>query len=106
MTFDVGANARYPDGRGQRLRYRDGERVGPAKFQPLNEWAFGALRVSAAAVGVITFHSAAQCTVELPADVQEVVPDDTPIEHTVMWQGGDPEAAFLAAAERLKPPVP
>jgi hypothetical protein len=86
QTFEVGASVEYPEGRGNRLRFRDGVFV-RANSNFGN--AFGtALTVAGALGGAIVFSSPATVEISLPPNVAETVPTGQTRSH-VIWKLGD-----------------
>lgn len=88
QSFEVGAAVEYPDGKGQRLRYRDGI------FLRTNTnfgSAFGAaVKVLGAMSGHIVLSKPASVTISLPTEVAEVVSSDAVSEIKTLWKLGDP----------------
>ena len=75
QSFDVGAHADYPSGRGTMIRYRDGIRVGTAKR---DVWS-GILTMSGPSVEWSSSAQPAKLKLTLPKRVVETVPEDSPI---------------------------
>ena len=89
QAFEVGASVRYPEGRGQRIRFRDGifVRANRISGDPFST----ALAVAGAATGSIVLTSPATVTVNLPKDVVEELTLQLAPEIKILWQLGDPE---------------
>ena len=88
QTFEAGASVEYPNGKGRRLRYRDGISLrSNSNFRN----AFGtALSLAGAAAGLIVFSSPAKVTLSLPSAVATTVPGaSVPLVET-LWRLGDP----------------
>ncbi|MDB5335301.1 MAG: GTP-binding protein LepA [Planctomycetaceae bacterium] len=88
QSFEVGASVNYPQGKGKRLRFRDGV------FLRTNTNfgnSFGtALKVAGALGGAIVLSSPATATVLLPTDVAEELPSNSESNTTQIWKLGDP----------------
>lgn len=88
QSFEIGASVKYPDGKGQRLRFRDGEFL---RSNTNFGNSFGtALTVAGAATGSIVFSKPATATVELPVGVTEDISDTLVPEIKTLWKLGDP----------------
>lgn len=87
QSFEVGASVDYPQGKGNRLRFRDGIFLrGNSKFGD----KFGtALTLAGAATGQIVLSKPATATVAFPADVAEDIPDDLEAQVRTLWKLGD-----------------
>lgn len=88
QSFEVGASVHYPDGKGQRLRFRDGVLLrSNTNFKDL----FGTvLAVAGAATGsIIVLSKPATARVELPIGVTENIPDNLAPEIKTLWQLGE-----------------
>jgi hypothetical protein len=88
QAFEVGASVNYPQGKGRRLRYRDGA------FLRTNS-NFGntfatAVTVVGAMSGSIILSKPATALVEMPDSVTEELPDVLTPRTTVIWKLGDP----------------
>ena len=88
QAFEVGASVDYPQGKGRRLRFRDGIFLRTnANFGN----RFGtALTVAGAATGQIVLSNPATTAVELPVDVAEDVSQDLKPEIKTLWKLDDP----------------
>jgi hypothetical protein len=84
QSFDVGAHAEYPSGRGAMIRYRDGVHVGTAKR---DVWS-GILTLSGAVGGVVVLAQPAKLKLTLPKRVAETVPEDSRIWIETLWRPG------------------
>lgn len=87
QSFEVGASVEYPDGRGQRLRFRDGV------FLRANE-KFGdsfsnILAVAGAVGGAIVLTTPAKVTMTLPANVADTLPIDVETRMQTHWKLND-----------------
>ena len=94
QSFEVGASAHYPAGKGQRLRFHDGV------FLRTNT-NFGnsvgtALTVAGAATGSLVLSKPATVTVVLPVGVAEAIPENLVPEITTLWRLGDPPLEKVA----------
>lgn len=87
QRLDVGASVKYPEGRGQILRFRDGMRVGKHNF---HNAASVHLAVTLLTLGQVRLSKPATLTFTLPTDVAENLPG--PIEPRIdhSWRLGDP----------------
>jgi hypothetical protein len=87
QSFEAGASAEYPSGKGPTLRFRDGIVLrANSDFKNI----FGtALAVAGALTGVINYQSPAGMAIELPTGVAEEVPPDQRPEITTLWKLGD-----------------
>ncbi len=87
QSFAVGASVDYPQGKGNRLRFRDGI------FLRSNSTfgnAFGtALTLASAATGQIVLVRPATATVALPSDVAEDISCDLNPDVRTLWKLGD-----------------
>jgi hypothetical protein len=94
QSFEVGASVDYPQGKGRRLRFRDGIVLrANANFGN----AFGtALTVAGALTGQIVISTPATTTLELPAAVAEDVPDGLGPKISTLWKLGDPPLRDVA----------
>lgn len=87
QSFEVGASVNYPDGKGQRLRFRDGVFI---RSNTNFGYSFGtALTVAGAATGSIVLLKPATVTVKLPVGVTEDIPDNIVPEINTLWKMGD-----------------
>lgn len=88
QSFEVGASVEYPDGKGKRLRYRDGI------FLRTNTnfgSAFGAaVKVLGAMSGHIVLSKPASVTISLPNEVAAALPADAVSDIKTLWKLGDP----------------
>ena len=88
QSFEVGASAYFPDGKGRRLRFQDGLRLrANTNFGD----KFGtALTIAGAATGTIVLSKPATVTLNLPTDVAEEIPDSLEPRIKTLWQLGEP----------------
>lgn len=86
--FEVGASVTYPDGKGERLRYRDGLFL-RANTNFGNSFSTG-LMVAGAMTGSIVLSSPAKVLFYLPIEVAEDLEDSLSTEVEILWQLGDP----------------
>ena len=87
QKFDVGASVEYLNGRGGRLRNREGLQI---RHNSSFGNAFGkTLALAGAAAGVIVFNHPASVTLTLPSGVAEEVPPDAAPEVETLWVLGD-----------------
>lgn len=93
--FEVSAAVRYPEGRGELVRFREGLRVGSVK---VGDWtgAAAVATIGLAGLGVLSFRRAARMTIQLPRGVRESVADDAPIVSETLWRLGGPVEATEA----------
>ena len=94
QSFEVGASVRYPDGKGQRLRYRDGVFL-RANSNFGNAFAT-AITIAGATTGSIVLYKPATAPVHLPVGVAEEIPDTIEPRITTLWQLGDPPLEEVA----------
>lgn len=88
QSFEVGASVEYPQGKGQRLRFRDGVFL-RANTNFGN--SFGTtLTVAGALGGAIVLSTPATATIPLPTDVAEELPSNSESRIKVIWKLGDP----------------
>ena len=86
QKFEVGASVQYPDGKGRRLRFRDGV---PLRTDASFGNTFGtALAVAGAMGGAIVLSKPATATIELPTGVAEEVFSAPLPEIMTLWQLG------------------
>lgn len=94
QSFEVGASAKYPQGKGERLRFRDGV------FLRTNTNfgnSFGtALAIAGAATGSIALSKPAMVKVKLPRYVAADISDTIKPVSKTFWQLGDSEIEFEA----------
>lgn len=89
QRFEVGASVEYPEGRGRRLRFRDGIALrADSRFGNV----FGAgLTVAGALTGQIVYSSPAAVEVHLPGEVAEdLTGADVGVSVATWWRLGDP----------------
>ena len=88
QSFEIGASVEYPQGKGQRLRFRDGVFLRTnTKFDN----SFGtALTVVSALTGQIELSTPATATIALPTDVAEMLPDNSQPRMKTLWKLGEP----------------
>jgi hypothetical protein len=87
QAFDVGASVDYPEGRGRRLRFRDGIFL-RANSQFRDSFRTGVTLLGTLAGGVV-LSSPAKITLDLPTDVAEETPADAEPQRQVLWKPGD-----------------
>ena len=87
QSFEVGASARYPEGKGRRIRFHDGVLLrSDTNFGN----SFGTLlTITGAATGSIILSKPATVTVTLPAGVTEELPLGFLPKTKIFWQHGD-----------------
>ena len=103
VNLEVGANVKYPQGRGQMVRFRDGLRTGPANFGGVGD---GMITAGLLLVGVVHIGKAAWWKGVLPRNVSETAPSSD-IEIETLWEmdlptGGFPVIAPSADVERAE----
>jgi hypothetical protein len=88
QMFEVGASVQYPNGKGRRLRFRDGLLLRTnADFRN----AVGmALTLAGAVMGHIVWTKPANITIDLPLGVAEDVADGMAPGIKTLWKLGDP----------------
>ena len=99
QSFEVGASAHYPEGKGRRIRYHDGV------FLRSNT-NFGnsfntALAITGAATGSIVFSKPAIVTLALPSGVAEDVTKGLVPYTQILWQQGAPPLENVASPVSL-----
>ncbi len=82
---DVGADVRYPEGRGKMIRYRGGGQVGTAG----RDIGLAILTVAGAMGGMIVLKKPAKVKLRFPVGVEEAVDEDLPISTKIVWRLGD-----------------
>ncbi len=87
---DVAGAVRYPNGRGQMVRFRDGLRAGSAG----GDLAKAALTVSMAAVGGLYVSRPARMQVKLPLGVGERPADGAAASVQILWRPDLPTGGF------------
>lgn len=95
QKFFVGAHAKYPDGRGPRIRSKTGLAVGKTTNNP----GLGEL---AAAAGAIVISSPAKLSIALPTNVEEETPPDVTASTRVLWTLGDSQSTNLSIDALLR----
>lgn len=88
QNFVVGAYAKYPNGKGKRLRFCDGLFLRPNSR--LSAVAQTAVVLAGAATGFIVLTRPASFQLLLPKDVSEELPEGFGPDTQVLWQLGDP----------------
>jgi hypothetical protein len=87
QLLDVGADVRYPEGKGKMIRFRGGLQVAALSGEV---WRATIMTVAAAMGGMIVLLSKrAKVKLKLPVDVEESVADDLPITTKIVWKLGD-----------------
>jgi hypothetical protein len=82
QSFDVGADANYPSGRGAKIHFREGISGGTAKREG---WS-GISTLSQAVGGLVIFAQPIRFNLMLPTGVAETVPEDSPILIETLWR--------------------
>lgn len=87
QSFDVGASAIYPEGKGKQLRFRDGIVIrSSAQFQnPMGDGLF----IAGMATGQLVLSEPAKVTLDLPSGVETELPKALPLDLKVLWRLGD-----------------
>ncbi len=88
QSFQVGASVRYPEGKGRRVRFRDG--VFLRSNTTFSDSFTTAVMIAGAATGSIVLSKPATARVHLPHDVREEIPSDIGPKRSVLWKLGDP----------------
>jgi len=89
QSFEVGASVNYPEGRGNRIRFRDGFSV---RANSTFEDSLGTLlTVASVTAGHVYLKSPATQVIQLPTEVTEEIPEDLKPEVMILWQLGDPQ---------------
>ncbi len=96
QKFDIGARVQFPQGRGKMLRFRDGIRVGSARFQQKRDHV---LTVAAAAAGIVLITHPASIKLRLPQNVAESTPEDAAIDTIEIWNLGNAAHHRLPASD-------
>ena len=94
QAFEVGATAAYSEGKGRRLRFRDGIllRTDAQFYNAIGS----ALALGSTATGNLTLVTPATVTMILPTDVAEHAPDALKPETDTLWRLGDPPLDSVA----------
>ena len=87
---DVAAKARYPNGRGKLMRYREGIRAGV----PGSDVGRAALMLGAAAVGSLYLSEPAHWRVRLPTGLPEFDPTGETATTEILWRPDLPTGGF------------
>lgn len=94
QSFEVGASVFYPNGKGNRIRFYDGECL---RSNTNFANSFGtALTVVGAATGSLVLFKPATTTMDLPFGVAEETPESIVPEIKILWQMGDPPLEAVA----------
>lgn len=88
QSFEIAASVKYPNGKGRRLRFRDGLFLRANKQLETAFWA--GMTVAAALGGVMVAFTPAKTTIELPSDAAVVIPKSWQPEVITRWKLGDP----------------
>lgn len=94
QSFEVGASVEYPDGKGQRIRFRDG--IFLRANTQFKDRLSTALVVAGAASGTLVFNKPAHVKIQLPAGVAEEISNNLPPQTQTLWQLGDPPLEEVA----------
>jgi hypothetical protein len=87
-SFEVGADVQYPEGKGKRLRFHDGQFLrANANF---GNQLVTVLTVAAAMGGAFFLSRPAKVTVQLPTGVAEDLAEQSVSEVRILWKLGDP----------------
>lgn len=92
MSFDVAADTRYPAGRGELLRHRQGLRVNSTRDLSGAGQLLAALLLLP--LGVVFVRTPARVTLDLPRDVAETDPTDATAETEILWLPDLPTGGF------------
>ena len=87
VEVEIFATARYPDGRGQLLRFREGLTVG----RPPNAVKDTVITALFAAIGFLYVSSPATLDIKLSTELANCLMDDISTTTTVLWKLGDAE---------------
>ena len=88
QSFEVGASVSYPNGKGRRLRFRDG--ICLRRNSSFGDTFSTALTVAGAMGGMIVLSKPATAKIQLPIGVREFVPEELAPEVMTLWELGDP----------------
>ena len=88
QPFKVGVSVKYPNGKGQRLRFHDGVFI--RTDSNFKNWYGTALTGVGAATGSFVLTTPALARVKLPVGVAEAIPSDRVPEVKTLWRIGDP----------------
>jgi hypothetical protein len=86
QNLDIGASVRWPHGKGEMLRFRDGIAVKGPKLGAVQI----ATTIAAAAAGMIVLHTPVRLGIRLPTEVAETVSEESPISIVTLWRPGEP----------------
>jgi hypothetical protein len=90
QIFDVGATAEYPNGKGRRVRFRDGRflRADTSKGRSVNRSIRFAL--AAGASPWYFLYRPPRVKLRLPSGTAEQLPAPSAIQTKTLWKPGDP----------------
>jgi hypothetical protein len=88
QKFEVGASAKFPQGRGRRLRFHDG--IFLRTDSKFGDGFSTALAAAGAMTGTLYLAKPATITLELPLAVRVLIPNPPPPETRTIWKLGDP----------------
>ena len=88
QAFEVGASVEYPQGKGRRLRYRDG--VFLRRNSYFDDPVGRAITLAGFLTGHVMLSSPATATVQLPTGASEDLPGGSEPRTTTIWKLGDP----------------
>lgn len=93
LRFEVGACAKYPKGRGRRLRFHDG-----VTLRTTSHFSNSTRILTVAALFTGTLYSSGPATIEfnLPTDVSDQPPNDATTTVEILWQVGEPDGGIGA----------
>jgi hypothetical protein len=89
VSFEIGADAEYPLGKGREVRFRNGRKIRlNSRFRSLTAAVHTLLHLL---VGHFHLHSHAKIRLNLPAGVAEYVPEEAVGESHVLWSFSENE---------------
>ncbi len=89
QLLDVGADVRYPEGKGRMIRFRGGLQVNSAGRDVWRTVITVAGAMAGSIGGMIVLSKPAKVKLKFPVDVEESVDDDLPISTKIVWKLGD-----------------
>jgi hypothetical protein len=93
LKFELAAESNYPNGRGKKLRFRDGLRVGTPPTA-IGTALSATMTVGLAMVGALVISKPAHVKISLPTDVAETIPEGQSLNQQIIWRPDAPTGGF------------